>query len=129
MDQFRLFSLPAWLPFHLWLLWPLIFWRICRLEAWYRAAGGPGSQMMWYVDCRGRVRVAWLSDDLSGKGRAARLPQPSARYLAALDGSLSDAACPGAPEAAHPRAVGDLVPHAPACPGRRRAVAVPIPDT
>ena len=54
------------LPWYLLPIWPLIFWRIQRLKAWFRATGGPGSQMLWGVMWTGRVVVLQLSDDLSG---------------------------------------------------------------
>jgi hypothetical protein len=37
------------LPWHLLPLWPLIFWRIQRLRAWFRANGGLGSKLLWGV--------------------------------------------------------------------------------
>jgi hypothetical protein len=54
------------LPWYLLPIWPLIFWRIQRLKAWFRATGGPGSQMLWGVMWNGRVVIIQLSDDLSG---------------------------------------------------------------
>jgi|GEM_PF-2241700 len=54
------------LPWYLLPIWPLIFWRIQRLKAWFKAAGGPDSQMLWGVAWNGRVVVLQLSDDLSG---------------------------------------------------------------
>ena len=63
------------LPWYLWPVWPLIFWRIQRLKAWFQAHGGPGAQMMWGVDARGRVTIMALSDDLTGRGPAP-LPAP-----------------------------------------------------
>ena len=54
------------LPWYLLPIWPLIFWRIQRLKAWFRAAGGPGSEMLWGVAWNGRVVIIQLSDDLSG---------------------------------------------------------------
>ncbi|WP_415108873.1 hypothetical protein [Hyphomonas sp.] len=53
------------LPWYLLPIWPLIFWRIQRLKAWFKAAGGPDSQMLWGVAWNGRVVVLQLSDDLS----------------------------------------------------------------
>jgi hypothetical protein len=53
-------------PWYLLPIWLLVFWRIQRLKAWFRAAGGPGSQMLWGVMWNGRVVVIQLSDDLSG---------------------------------------------------------------
>ena len=67
-------------------LWPLFFWRIQRLKAWFRANGGPGSEMLWGGMWNGRVVVVRLSDDLSGhfpgsgfgsaKSRSVRNPIP-----------------------------------------------------
>ena len=54
------------LPWYLLPVWPLIFWRIQRLKAWFKAAGGPGSEMLWGVAWNGRVMVVHLTDDLSG---------------------------------------------------------------
>jgi hypothetical protein len=54
------------LPWHLLPLWPLIFWRIQRLKAWFRAVGGPGSEMLWGVAWNRRVVVIQPSDDLTG---------------------------------------------------------------
>ncbi len=66
MPSISLFQPLPGLPFHLWLLWPLIYWRILRLKAWFREHGQPGSQMLWGVTREGRVVVNLLSDDLSG---------------------------------------------------------------
>jgi len=55
------------LPWHLLLIWPLIFWRIQRLRAWFQQAGGPGAQMLWAVTPAGQVVIVQLSDDLSGR--------------------------------------------------------------
>ena len=54
------------LPWYLLPIWPLIFWRIQRLKAWFREVGGPGSQMLWGMMWNGRVVIIQLSDDLSG---------------------------------------------------------------
>ena len=66
MPAFSLLTPMPGLPWYLLPLWPLIFWRIQRLKAWFRDAGGPGSQMLWGVMWNGRVVVLQLSDDLSG---------------------------------------------------------------
>jgi len=66
MPSFSLLTPMPGLPWYLLPLWPLIFWRIQRLKAWFRAAGGPGSEMLWGVAWNGRVVVIRLSDDLSG---------------------------------------------------------------
>ena len=66
MPPFSLFSPLPGLAWYMLPLWPLIFWRIQRLKAWFRANGGPGSEMLWGVMWNGRVVVLQLSDDLSG---------------------------------------------------------------
>ena len=66
MPSFSLLTPMPGLPWYLLPLWPLIFWRIQRLKRWFRAAGGPGSQMLWGVMWTGRVVIIQLSDDLSG---------------------------------------------------------------
>lgn len=110
MDAYSLFCPPGWLPWYMWPVWPLIFWRIRRLKAWFDAQAGKGSQMLWGVDRWGRVRVICLSDDLSGRtGAAQPVPvAPSRRLLAALGGdallpvSLSCPRCGPGPRAARP---------------------------
>ncbi|KCZ66433.1 hypothetical protein L53_03685 [Hyphomonas sp. L-53-1-40] len=81
-----LFSPIRNLPWYLYPVWPLIFLRIQRVRAWFRRAGGPGSQMLWGVDARGRVTILALSDDLSGRQRA---PLPGAEPSRALHAALS----------------------------------------
>ena len=65
MPDFSLFRPMQGLPWYLVPIWPLIFLRIQRLRAWFRANGGPGAQMLWAVTSHGRVDVVFLSDDLS----------------------------------------------------------------
>ena len=65
MPEFSLFRPMQGLPWYLVPIWPLIFLRIQRLRAWFKANGGPGSQMLWAVTSHGRVDVVFLSDDLS----------------------------------------------------------------
>lgn len=90
------------LPWYLWPVWPLIFWRIQRLKAWFQAHGGPGAQMMWGVDARGRVTILALSDDLTGRGPAPLpAPGPSRALCAALSGEAF----------APPHAAGPAGPH------------------
>ena len=113
------------LPWYLWPVWPLIFWRIQRLKAWFQAHGGPGAQMMWGVDARGRVTILALSDDLTGRGPA---PLPAPGPSRALCAALSDevfapphAAGPAGPHlspvASRPlRVPGILLPSAPGLP-------------
>jgi hypothetical protein len=64
--MFGLLTPMPGLPWHLLPLWPLIFWRIQRLKAWFRANGRPGSEMLWGVMWNGQVVIIQLSDDLSG---------------------------------------------------------------
>ena len=64
--MFSLLTPMPGLPWYLLPIWPLNFWRIQRLKAWFRAAGGPGSEMLWGVAWNGRVVIIQLSDDLSG---------------------------------------------------------------
>ena len=66
MPSFSLLTPMPGLPWYLLPLWPLVFWRIQRLKAWFRANGGPGSEMLWGVMWNGRVVIVQLSDDLSG---------------------------------------------------------------
>jgi len=66
MPAFTLLTPLPGLPWYLLPIWPLVFWRVQRLQAWFRAAGGPGSQMLWGVMWNGRVVIIQLSDDLSG---------------------------------------------------------------
>jgi len=49
-------------------LWPVIYFRIQRLKAWFRANGGPGSQMFWGFTKTGRIILIRASDDLTGRG-------------------------------------------------------------
>jgi hypothetical protein len=65
MPSFSLLTPMPGLPWYLLPIWPLAFWRIQRLKAWFRAAGGPGSQMLWGVMWNGHVVIIQLSDDLS----------------------------------------------------------------
>tara|TARA_R110000782_G_scaffold74701_1_gene149140 strand:- start:70 stop:441 length:372 start_codon:yes stop_codon:yes gene_type:complete len=65
MPTFSLLTPMPGLPWYLLPIWPLVFWRIQRLKAWFRANGGPGSEMLWGVMWNGRVVVIQLSDDLS----------------------------------------------------------------
>ena len=84
--MFSLITPMQGLPWYLLPLWPLIFWRIQRLKAWFRAAGGPGSEMLWGVMRNGRVVVIRLSDDLSGHRPGTFRAPVSGRLAAALRG-------------------------------------------
>ena len=86
MPSFSLLTPMPGLPWYLLPIWPLIFWRIQRLKRWFRAAGGPGSQMLWGVMWNGRVVIIQLSDDLSGPHAACFRAPVSARLASALRG-------------------------------------------
>ena len=84
--MFSLLTPMPGLPWYLLPIWPLIFWRIQRLKAWFRATGGPGSQMLWGVMWTGRIVVLQLSDDLSGHRPGFFQAQVSGRLASALLG-------------------------------------------
>ena len=84
--MFSLLTPMPGLPWYLLPLWPLIFWRIQRLKKWFRAAGGPGSEMLWGVMWNGRVVVIRLSDDLSGHPSGTFRAPVSDRLASALRG-------------------------------------------
>ncbi|MEH6743121.1 hypothetical protein [Hyphomonas sp.] len=90
MPAFSLFQPLPGLPWHLLLIWPLIFWRIQRLRAWFRQAGGPGAQILWAVTPTGQVVIVQLSDDLCGRtpARPGFDYQPSRRFREAVHGKL-----------------------------------------
>ena len=67
MPAFSLFAPMPGLPWYLVPIWPLIYLRIQRLRAWFKANGGPGSQMLWAVTNHGRVDLVYLSDAMCGK--------------------------------------------------------------
>jgi len=54
---------------------------------WFRAAGGPGSQMLWGVMWNGRVVIIQLSDDLSGHRPGCFRAPVSGRMSFALTGA------------------------------------------
>ena len=68
MLPFSLLSPLPGLPCYLMPLWPLIYFRIKRLKARFRANGGPDSQMFWGLTKTGRVILIRASDDLTGRG-------------------------------------------------------------
>ena len=86
MPDFSLFRPMQGLPWYLVPIWPLIFLRIQRLRAWFRANGGPGSQMLWAVTNHGRVDVVFLSDDMSGHRSGCFRTPVSTRLARALAG-------------------------------------------
>jgi hypothetical protein len=77
------------LPWYLLPIWPLIFWRIQRLKAWFRAAGHPGAQMLWGVMWNGRVVLIRLSDDMSVQRSGCFRAPVSDRLRLALAGAAS----------------------------------------
>ncbi|WP_035615789.1 hypothetical protein [Hyphomonas johnsonii] len=90
MPAFSLLTPMQGLPWYLLPLWPLIFWRIQRLKAWFRAAGHPGAQMLWGVMWNGRVVLIRLSDDMSvQRSGCFRAPVSDRLRLA-----LTDIQCP-----------------------------------
>jgi hypothetical protein len=93
MPDFSLFRPMQGLPWYLVPIWPLIFLRIQRLRAWFRANGGPGSQMLWAVTNHGRVDVVFLSDDMSGHRSGCFRTPVSTRLARALAGETI-APCP-----------------------------------
>ncbi|WP_340694129.1 hypothetical protein [Hyphomonas sp.] len=123
MPAFSLLSPLPGLPWYLLPIWPLVFWRIQRLKKWFRAAGGPGSQMLWGVMWNGRVVVIQLSDDLSGhRSGIFRAPVSDRLRLALTDTPLPRPRRTPGPQAILPgRAARD--------PGMRREYGFNLPDT
>ncbi len=122
--MFSLLTPMPGLPWYLLPIWPLIFWRIQRLKTWFRATGGPGSQMLWGVMWTGRVVVLQLSDDLSGHRPGIFRAPVSDRLRLALNPETT-LPCPRrtpGPQAA----VSGLVARDP---GLRREYGFNIPDT
>ena len=125
MPPFSLFSPLPGLPWYLLPLWPLIYFRIQRLKAWFRENGGPGSQMLWGVMKNGRVILIRASDDLTGHRPCTFRAPVSDRLRLAL--SHEETPCPrrmpGPPSIAPGRAARG--------PGMRReyGFGVTIPDT
>tara|TARA_R110000824_G_scaffold54013_1_gene149013 strand:- start:1358 stop:1747 length:390 start_codon:yes stop_codon:yes gene_type:complete len=86
MPPFSLLTPLPGLPWYLLPIWPLIFWRIQRLKAWFRDVGGPDSEMLWGVAWNGRVVIVQLSDDLSGPHPGCFRAPVSVRLASALRG-------------------------------------------
>ncbi|WP_340692933.1 hypothetical protein [Hyphomonas sp.] len=123
MPAFSLLTPMPGLPWYLLPLWPLIFWRIQRLKRWFRAAGGPGSQMLWGVMWNGRVVVLQLSDDLSGhRSGIFRAPVSDRLRLA-----FADTTSPCSRRMPGPQAI--LSGRAARDPGLRREYGFNLPDT
>ena len=125
MPDFSLFRPMQGLPWYLVPIWPLIYLRIQRLRAWFKANGGPGSQMLWAVTNHGRVDVVYLSDDLSGhRSGSFRAPVSPRLRLALADETITP--CPL-------RRQGRRIPAsrtpAPLPAQAKRAYLLPLPDT
>ena len=86
MPSFSLLTPMPGLPWYLLPIWPLVFWRIQRLKRWFKASGGPGSEMLWGVMWNGRVVIIHLSDDLSGHRPCCFRAPVSARLGRVLSG-------------------------------------------
>ena len=128
MLPFSLLSPLPGLPCYLMPLWPLIYFRIKRLKAWFRANGGPDSQMFWGLTKTGRVILIRASDDLTGRGPCTFRAPVSDWLEKALSGEyLSSTACP--PRTPGPQAIARGL--AARDPGLRRDYGPmgPIPDT
>jgi hypothetical protein len=123
MPAFSLLTPMPGLPWYLLPIWPLVFWRIQRLKAWFRATGGPGSQMLWGVMWNGRVVIIRLSDDLSGHHPGIFRAPVSDRLARAL----ADTPHPCSRRTPEPQAI--LSGRAARDPGFRRDYGVKIPDT
>ena len=125
MPAFSLLTAMPGLPWYLLPIWPLIFWRILRLKAWFREVGSPGSEMLWGVMWNGRVVVIRLSDDLSGH-RPGFFRAPVSGRLAR---ALTDTHFPCSRRKPGPQAT--LSGRAARDPGFRREYGYgsPIPDT
>tara|TARA_R110002049_G_scaffold262860_1_gene438902 strand:+ start:147 stop:518 length:372 start_codon:yes stop_codon:yes gene_type:complete len=123
MPAFSLLTPLPGLPWYLLPIWPLIFWRIQHLKRWFRAAGGPASQMLWGVMWTGRVVIIQLSDDLSG-------PHPCT-FRAPVSGrlrlALADTTSPCSRRTPGPQAILSGV--ISRNPGVRREYGFKIPDT
>ena len=93
MPDFSLFRPMQGLPWYLLPIWPLIFLRIQRLRAWFRANGGPGSQMLWGLSKTGHAVLIRVSDDLSGhRSGCFRAPVSERLALALADETITP--CP-----------------------------------
>ena len=123
MPAFSLLTAMPGLPWYLLPIWPLIFWRILRLKAWFREVGSPGSEMLWGVMWNGRVVVIRLSDDLSG-------PHPGifrAPVSDRLGRALTDTPHPCSRRTPGPQAIlSGLIARDP---GLRREYGLHLPDT
>ena len=123
MPSFSLLTPMPGLPWYLLPVWPLIFWRIQRLKAWFRATGGPGSQMLWGVMWNGRVVIIQLSDDLSGHRPGIFRAPVSGRLRLAL----TDTPAPCSRRTPGPQAIRSG--RAARDPGLRRECGFNLPDT
>ena len=111
------------LPWYLLPIWPLIFWRIQRLKRWFRAVGGPGSEMLWGVMRNGRVVLLHVSDDLSGHRPCTFRAPVSDRFRR----TLLDTPSPCSRRKPGPQATRSG--HTARDPGMRREYGFNLPDT
>jgi hypothetical protein len=124
MPPFSLLSPLPGLPWYLLPIWPLIYFRIQRLKAWFRANGGPGSQMLWGVMKTGRVILIRASDDLTGHRPCSFRAPVSGRLAEAL--TEPSGPCPLRRQGR--RIPGKRTP-APLPAQGTRAQLMPLPDT
>ena len=130
MPEFSLFRPMQGLPWYLVPIWPLIYLRIQRLRAWFKANGGPGSQMLWAVTKHGRVDVVYLSDDMSTTLKHPWNPLPlSHSFSTALSGEPQTSTHPCPRRKPGPLSIASSPPARD--PGFRREYGYvgPIPDT
>ena len=93
MSDFSLFRPIQGLPWYLVLIWPLIYVRIRRLMDWFKANGGPGSQMFWGLTRTGHAVLIRASDDFSGhRSGIIRVPVSERLALALADETITP--CP-----------------------------------
>ena len=76
MPAFSLFCPMQGLPWYLLPIWPLVYLRIQRLDAWFKANDRPGSHMLWAIANHGRVDVVYLSDDMCALRKHPWVPIP-----------------------------------------------------
>jgi hypothetical protein len=125
MPDFTLLRPMPGLPWYLLPIWPLIYFRIQRLRAWFKANGGPGSQMLWGLSKTGHAVLIRVSDDLSGhRSGSFRAPVSPRLRLALADETITP--CPL-------RRQGRRIPASrtptPLPAQAKRAYLLPLPDT
>ena len=130
MPDFSLFRPMQGLPWYLLPIWPLIYFQIQRLRAWFRANCGPESEMHWAVTRHGRVDLIRLSDDMYETPKHPWVPIPlSNGFKAVLDWETENPTHPCPRRTPGPQAISPGV--AARDPGTRRehGFGVVIPDT